>query len=61
MKTYIIEITETLVGEFEVQSVSESEAIAKIEDDYRNEKIILDDSNFVYSTFEIQNLKKGNE
>ena len=56
-----MEITETLVGEFEVQADSESEAIAKIEDDYRNEKIILDDSNFVYSTFEIQNLKKGNE
>lgn len=61
MKTYIIEITETLVGEFEVQAVSESEAIAKLEDDYRNEKIILDDSNYIYSSFEIQSLKKGNE
>lgn len=61
MKTYIVEITETLVGEFEVQAVNESEAIAKIEDDYRNEKIILDDSNYIYSSFEIQSLKKGNE
>lgn len=61
MKTYIIEITETLVGEFEVQAVNESEAIAKIEDDYRNGKIILDYSNYIYSTFEIHNLKKGNK
>lgn len=61
MKTYIIEITETLVGEFEVQAANESEAIAKLEDDYRNGKIILDYSNYIYSTFEIHNLKKGNK
>lgn len=51
MKTYTVEIT------IQVKACSMSEAIAKVKDDYRKEKIVLDDRHFLDSEFEIIDFK----
>lgn len=53
MKTYTVEITETLCKQIQVKASSMSEAIAKVKDDYRKEKIVLDESHFLEAEFEI--------
>lgn len=57
MKTYTVEITETLCKQIQVKACSMSEAIAKVKDDYRKEKIVLDDRHFLDSEFEIIDFK----
>ncbi len=47
MKTYKIEIKETLSKIIEVGASSEDEALTKIKNSYRNEDIILDENDFV--------------
>lgn len=57
MKTYTVEITETLCKQIQVKACSMREAIAKVKDDYRKEKIVLDDRHFLDSEFEIIDFK----
>lgn len=57
MKTYTVEITETLCEQIQVKASSMSEAIAKVKDDYRKEKIVLDESHFLEVEFEIIDFK----
>ena len=57
MNTYTVEITETLCKQIQVKACSMSEAIAKVKDDYRKEKIVLDESHFLEAEFEIIDFK----
>lgn len=47
MKTYEIEITETLQRVVKVEANSEDEAYNIVSQKYKNEEIVLDDSDFV--------------
>jgi len=47
MKTYEIEIKETLSRVIEVQANSEDEAFAQVKQMYNNEEIVLDSSDYV--------------
>lgn len=53
MKKYLIEITETLQKQIEVQANSREEAEQKIREQYRNEEIVLDDTNYVDTEFTV--------
>jgi len=53
MKTYKLEITETLQRIIEVEASTEKEALDKIRKLYKEEKIILDSSNYVDTEFTI--------
>ena len=44
---YIIEITETLQKQIEVEAQNESEAIKLIKEKYKNEEIILSEEDFI--------------
>lgn len=46
-KTYQVEITETLQRVVEVEAESEEEAIETIEEQYRDEEIVLDYNDFM--------------
>ena len=58
MNKYKIEITEYLQKTIEVEAGSEDAAVAKVEDDYKNEKIVLDSSDFIDKDIEIYNPDK---
>ena len=47
MKTYKLELVETLSRIVEVEAESYEEALEKLEDDYNNQRIILDSNDFV--------------
>lgn len=47
MKTFEIEITETLQRIIEIEAKSEDEAYQTVLKKYKNEEIILDDSDFI--------------
>lgn len=47
MKTYKIEITETLQRIIEIDATSEIEAYDIIENQYKNGQIVLDSSDFI--------------
>jgi hypothetical protein len=51
MKTFIIEITETLQKQIQVEAESEEDAISKIRNQYQKEDIILDESDYVNTSF----------
>lgn len=54
MRTFKIEISETLSRIIEVESDSVEEAITLVDEMYKSEEIILDDSNYIeYSVHEI--------
>lgn len=53
MKTFIIEITETLQRQIKVEADSDEDAISKIRNQYQKEDIILDESDYVNTQFEI--------
>ena len=44
---YIIEITETLQRQIEVEAQNESEAISLIKEKYKHEEIILSEQDFI--------------
>ncbi|MDD2191461.1 MAG: DpnD/PcfM family protein [Bacteroidales bacterium] len=46
MKTYRIEITETLQRVVEVEADSSEEALSIVENQYKNEDIVLDENDF---------------
>lgn len=50
---YIIEITETLQKQIEVEAQNESEAINLIKEKYKNEEIILSEEDFIDSEIDI--------
>lgn len=50
---YQVEITETLQRTVEVEAESESEAISKVKEQYNNNEIELDSSDFIDTEFEI--------
>ena len=50
---YIIEITETLQRQIEVEAQNESEAINLIKEKYKNEEIILSEQDFIDSEIDI--------
>ena len=50
---YKVEITETLQKTIEIETKDETEAILKIKDLYNKEEIILDDSSYIDTEFNI--------
>jgi hypothetical protein len=52
MKTYIIEITETLQRQVQVEADSEEDAISKIKNQYFQANIVLDESNYIDTQFD---------
>ena len=55
MKKYIVEITETLQKQVEVEANSKEEALRLVKNKYRNEEIILDSENYIETDFDIIN------
>jgi hypothetical protein len=53
MKTFIIEITETLQKQIQVEAESKDDAMSIIRNQYKKEDIILDESDYVNTQFEI--------
>lgn len=53
MNKYKLEITETSQKNIEVQASTEKEALDKIRKQYKEEKIILDSSDYVDTDFTI--------
>ena len=51
MKTFKIEIKETLSRIVEIEADDVEEALLKIQDQYKNEDIILDAADFVETAF----------
>ena len=49
--TYKVVISELLEKEVEVQAINEDEAIENARSQYKNEKIVLDSSNYVHTNF----------
>ncbi len=58
MNKYKVEITEYLKKTVEVEADSADAAVSKVEDDYKNEKIVLDSSDFIDKDIEIYNPDK---
>ena len=58
MNNYKVEITEYLQKTIDVEANSEAEAISKVEDDYKKEKIVLDANDFIDKDIEIYNPNK---
>ncbi len=53
MKTFIIEITETLQKQIQVDADSEEDAIYKIKNQYNQTNIVLDESNYIDTQFDL--------
>ena len=53
MKTFIVEISETLQKQVHIEADSEEDAISKIRNQYKKEDIVLDESDYVNTQFEI--------
>lgn len=53
MKTFKVEVIETLLKVVEVQALDEYDALGKVEDNYKIENIVLDSNNFVRVQFKI--------
>ena len=53
MKTFIIEITETLQKQVEVEADSKVDAISRIRNQYYQTNIVLDESNYIDTQFDL--------
>lgn len=53
MKTYRIEITETLQKTIEIEASSDDEAINIVKSLYNKEEIVLDEKNYIDTEFNI--------
>lgn len=53
MKKYLVEITETLQKQITITANSREEAEQKVKEKYRNEEIVLDESDYVDTEFEV--------
>lgn len=59
---FIVEITETLQKQIEVETNSQDEAYAKVKEDYKNGKIILDETSYIDTEFDVRKkVKSKNE
>ncbi len=58
MEKYKVEITEYLQKVIDVEAETADDAVAKIEEDYKQEKIILDAADFIDKDIEIYNPDK---
>lgn len=61
MKKYRVEITETLQYQEVIEAENEQEAIRKIKEKYQNQDIILDESNYVSTEFDVLEKVKKRE
>lgn len=53
MKTYFVEVIETLSRKVEVEANDTSEAIEKVKNMYHDEEIVLDNEDYQDTEFEI--------
>ena len=58
MKKYLVEITETLQKQITITAISREEAKQKVKEKYRNEEIVLDESDYVDTEFEVLKEKR---
>lgn len=61
MKKYRVEITETLQYQEVIEAENEQEAIRKMKEKYENQDIILDESNYVSTEFDVLEKVKKRE
>lgn len=54
MNKYKVKITEKLVRVIEIEAACELQALAKVEDDYNDGKIILTADNYTDTEFEVE-------
>ena len=53
MKKYDVEITETLSRVLEIEAENENDAISKVKEMYRKEKIVLDYNDYIDTEIDI--------
>lgn len=58
MKKYLVEITETLQKQITITANSREEAYQKAKEKYRNEEIVLNESDYVDTEFEVLKEKR---
>lgn len=58
MKKYLVEITETLQKQITIRANSREEAEQKVKEKYRNEEIVLDESDYVDTDFTVLKEKR---
>ena len=58
MKKYLVEITETLQKQITITAISREEAEQKVKEKYRNEEIVLDESDYVDTEIEVLKEKR---
>ncbi len=58
MKKYLVEITETLQKQITITANSREEAEQKVKEKYRNEEIVLDESDYVDTEIEVLKEKR---
>lgn len=59
MKKYIVEITETLQKQIEIEAKSEAEAIGIAKQKYRKQEIVLDADHHTDTTFDVLQILKA--
>lgn len=52
-KKFVVEVTETLQRQVEIEADNEQEALQKVKELYRDEEIVLDWQDFVGNDFQI--------
>jgi len=60
MKVFKVEITETLQKTVEVKALDEADAIIKVKEMYRKEKIVLNETSYIDTDFAIIKEKDPN-
>lgn len=58
MKKYLVEITETFQKQITITANSRKEAEQKVKEKYRNEEIVLDESDYVDTEFDVLKEKR---
>uniref|UniRef100_UPI00402AA3B8 DpnD/PcfM family protein n=1 Tax=Thomasclavelia ramosa TaxID=1547 RepID=UPI00402AA3B8 len=58
MKKYLVEITETLQKQITINANSREEAEQKVRDKYKNEEIVLDESDYIDTEFTVLKEKR---
>lgn len=53
MKKYLVEITETLQRNIEIEANSGEEAIKKVKEMYANQEVVLDSNDYIDNNFEV--------
>ena len=58
MKRYLVEVTETLQKQITITANSREEAEQKVRNKYKNEEIVLDESDYIDTEFTVLKEKK---